>query len=458
MLLVGDKSQWVVIAFLVLTPVLGVMMASVPLAAGPEPFLSPIPGTTTCVSISSSGAQANSYSNGPAISAEGRYVAFESRATNLVSGDTNGRQDIFVHDRETEETTRVSVASDGSQANGYSEAASISGDGQRIAFASAASNLVISDTNRVWDVFVRDRETGQTTRVSVASDGGQGNANALWPAISADGRYVAFDSRASTLVISDTNRATDVFVHDLETGETTRVSVGPEGGEGNDDSMFSSISADGRLVAFVSQANNLVVEDNNGFDDIFVHDRHTGETSLVSVASDGSQAQCRWRLCSWHPAISADGRYVAFVSYADNLVDGDTNHTADVFIHDRQHGETRRVSVASDGSQGSYAQAPALSGDGRLVTFWSYASNLVSDDANGWVADVFIRDREMSRTSLASISSSGVQGNAGSRASAISVDGCCVAFGSAANNLVRGDDNGMEDIFVRDLEIDGQDD
>ena len=357
-----------------------------------NPFPKPVDsttGTTTRVSVASDGEQGNSSSYDSSISADGRYVAFESSASNLVSGDTNGAYDVFVHDRQTGQTTRVSVASDGSQGNDGSEDPSISADGRYVAFVSYASNLVSGDTNVDADVFVHDRQTGQTTRVSIASDGNQGNGECWYTSISADGRYVAFDSWASNLVSGDTNGTRDVFAHDRQTGQTTRVSVASDGNQGNSWSYYPSISADGRYVAFYSWASNLVSGDTNDEHDIFVHDRQTGQTTRVSVASDGSQGNGS----PYQPSISADGRYVAFHSYASNLVSGDTNGAWDVFVHDRQTGQTTRVSVASDGSQGNdWSLRPSISADGRYVAFMSSASNLVSGDTNG-AYDVFVHDR-----------------------------------------------------------------
>ena len=257
-------------------------------------------------------------------------MVFYSSASNLVSGDTNGWSDIFVHDRQTGQTTRVSVASDGTQGNSASDKPSISSDGRYVAFKSTATNLVSGDTNGFIDVFVHDRQTGQTTRVSLASDSTQGNGDSYSPSISADGRYVAFRSSASNLVSGDTNGTSDIFVHDRQGGGTTRVSVASDGTQGNGDSYSPSISADGRYVAFMSAASNLVSGD-TCCSDIFVHDRQSGQTTRVSVASDGAQGNNH----SWYPSISADGRYVAFHSYASNLVSGDTNSAPDVFVHDR---------------------------------------------------------------------------------------------------------------------------
>ena len=246
-------------------------------------------GDTIRVSLASDGTQGNYYSRDLSISADGRYVAFASYASNLVSGDTNGTPDVFIHDRQGGGTTRVSVASDGTQGNWDSWYSSISADGRYVAFYSGASNLVSGDTNGTDDVFVHDGQTGQTTRVSVASDGAQGNDISWDPSISADGRYVAFYSDATNLVSGDTNGTDDVFVHDWQTGQTTRISVASDGAQGNEGSWYSSISADGRYVAFYSGASNLVSGDTNGVGDVFVHE--TGGTSVYTVSgrvTDGS--------------------------------------------------------------------------------------------------------------------------------------------------------------------------
>ena len=418
-----------------------------PLLAAPpsEPLAAPFQSgrITTRVSVASDGTQGDSHSDWPSISANGRYVAFQAGATNLVDGDTNDARDIFVHDRQTGETARVSVDSDGMQADGYSWDPSISGDGRYVAFESWATNLVDGDTNDNWDIFVHDRQTGQTERVSVDSEGAQGNSGSFDPSISADGRYVAFTSGA-TLVLTDTNFALDIFVHDRQMGETTRVSVDSDGTQGNGNSEYASISADGRYVAFQSSAHNLVTSDTNGVPDVFVHDRQTGETTRVSMDSEGTQGDAG----SGSPSISADGRYVAFRSGAYNLVPGDTNGVSDVFVRDRQTGETTRVSVDSEGTEGDLESwDPSVSADGRYVAFSSNAENLVPDDTNG-VGDVFVHDVEKGETTRVSVASDGTEGDQVPALPSISADGRYVAFASMASNLVPGDTNGSADVFV----------
>ncbi len=216
---------------------------------------------------------------------------------------------------------------------------------------------------------------GQTVRVSVSSAGAQGNGDSFLPAITPDGRYVAFTSTATNLIDNDTNGVTDVFVHDRRTGQTLRASVAPDGSQGNDASWQPAITPDGRYVIFVSYATNLVGGDTNGKQDIFVHDLHTGLTTRESVSSSGVQANAD----ALEPAITPDGRYVAFNTEADNLVSGDSNHAADVFIHDRQTGQTTLLSVTSGGAQGIWdSYSAALSADGRYVVFTS-ENDLVGD-------------------------------------------------------------------------------
>ena len=309
--------------------------------------------------------------------------------------------DIFVRDRQTSTTERVNVSSAEVEANGESWSPAISGDGRYVAFYSDATTLVSGDTNNVEDVFVRDRQAGTTTRVSVATDGTQANgASDGWLAVSSTGRYVAFTSDASNLVAGDTNDSGDVFVRDRdtdadgtfdETGEvsTTRVSVGSGGAQSNGESYYAAISADGRYVALGSAASNLVAGDNNGYSDVFVRDRQTSATVRISLSSAGGQGNAG----SFDPAISADGQYVAFESYATNLVDFDTNGAADVFVRDRQAGTTIRITMNHVGFQGSAASvAAAINSDGRFTAFESMASNLVLWDTNG-ASDIFLHDQ-----------------------------------------------------------------
>ena len=346
------------------------------------------------VSVSSAGVQGNNnsgYNSPPSISANGRYVAFESDASNLVPGDANGFTDVFVRDRTLHKTYLVSVGPGGVQANNASYGPAISADGRYVAFTSDASNLVTSDTNGFTDVFVRDLKLHKTYLVSVGAAGLQGNNVSDEASISANGRYVAFESDASNLVSGDTNGYADVFVRDRKLHKTIRVSVSSAGVQGDNISADPSISANGRIVAFVSLADNLGPGDSNAFLDVYARDRKLHKTARVSVGTAGQQGNND----SYVPSISADGRYVAFESDASTLVPGDSNGHTDVFVRDRKLHKTVRVSVGTTGVQGNGpSYVPSISADGRYVAFTSDASNFVAGDSNGY-SDVFVRDRKL---------------------------------------------------------------
>lgn len=335
------------------------------------------------ISVSTSGVQGNraSHSVGGALalSADGQLVAFYSDATNLVDGDLNGATDVFVRLRAVGQTELVSVSTAGVQANGVSVAPSISGDGRFVAFQSNATNLVDGDDNGVTDVFVRDRANGTTERIC---GGVQGNGASFFPSISADGSRVAFMSAATNLVAGDTNGLLDVFLCDRSTGEVTRVSVATGGGQGNGDSILPAISGDGTVVGFKSLATNLVPGDHNNVVDVFAHDTKSGATERISVNVLGGDAND----FSFPPTLDATGRFVVFGSFGTNVVLPDLNHSADVFVRDRQIGVTRLVHVNTFGEQANDSTPdapPAISADGTLVAFISAASNLDGRDGNG---------------------------------------------------------------------------
>jgi Tol biopolymer transport system component len=402
--------------------------------------------TTQRVSVPANGGQSNDQSTNPAVSADGRFVAFESFATNLVPpADADGSVGVFVRDRRAGTTRRASVGLGGVPADGRSFGPAISGGGRYVAFHSDASNLVPGDTNGRGDVFVRDLQAGTTARASLGADGAQAEGDSFSAAVSGGGRYVAFASAAGNLVPGDTNGAVDVFVRDLVAGTTRRVSLRSGGAQGNGTSDGPAVSADGRFVAFVSQATNLVPGDTNGRADVFVHELATGATRRVSVGPKGSQGNRE----SFFPALSADGRHVAFASLAGNLVPGDGVNTPDVFVRDLAAGTTRRVSVRpGGGSPNGGSTKPSISADGRRVAFRSAASNLVPGDTNGTI-DVFVRDLAAGTTRRVSLRSGGAQPDDVSDEPAISADGRVVAFQSPDDALVPGDTNNRTDVFVR---------
>jgi Tol biopolymer transport system component len=514
-------------------------------------------------STHSQGGVTDGNSSNPTISADGRYVAFESVATNLIAGDLNGSvSDVFVRDRVLNTTTLISRSTTGAQGNGRSSHPYISGDGRYVTFTSVATNLASGATNGKEQVYLYDRQTGRTSLVSHIPTGAAGNNNSLQPSIAYDGSFVAFHSVATDLVSGDNNGKADVFLYDRAadtltrisgtapvTGDSTDASISADGStiafacllpsaanpavnqtdvyfylrasatyvlasvsgagmRGDASSDWPSLSADGRFVAFGSDATNLVVGDNNADRDIFVRDRVAGTTIRVNVGSDGVApggsfpngpevrsylsgdgryvalnssgglvpgaagtlaaylrdtkafttgwitrgANFASVLPTGHGAISPDGRYVGFISLANNLVANDTNGTADVFLRDRFAGTTTRVSVSSDGSQGNadslVRHSVGVTADGTVV-FDSDASNLVADDSNH-VPDVFVHDASTGHTLRMSVRSDGSQSNGGGWDGRISSDGRYVVFDSDATDLVPTDTNGATDIFVRD--------
>ena len=441
-------------------------------------------GTTARISLHTNNTQGTGASGVPfevysvSISADGRYAAFASEATDLVDGGTNGHRNIYVRDRDVDQdgifdepgqvkTLRISRGLGGALPDGDSNEVSISGDGRFVAFSSEASNLVEKDTNSAWDVFVYDRdvdgnrlfdEAGKagTTRVSVSSAGVQGNARSDQPSISATYTSgvalvaVAFRSYANNLVVDDTINPGDIFVRDMASGSTLRVSRGLSSQQPDGESYTPAISANGQYVAFASRANNLAVGDANPQPDIFVFNRSTGATEIVSLnsleaAGDGE---------SYHPAISRDGSLVAFASRSTNFVDPplvDNNNAADIFVRKRLVGETVRISVSFIGAQASADSFnPSISADGQFIAFASDAGNLdIVADTNGQ-RDIFLHDRETGLTRRISTAFDSSQSNGMSVAPAISGNGRHIAYPSRGTNLVTNDTNNMWDVFAHD--------
>jgi len=402
------------------------------------------------VSVDSSGNEANGNSGNAAISGDGRFVAFGSVADNLVAGDANEAGDVFVHNLETGTTTLVSVSSAGSQGNDASGSASISGNGRFVAFSSAADNLVEGDANEQGDVFVHDVETGVTRLVSVGSTGEAGNGVSGNPTISADGRFVAFDSEADNLVAGDTNEAGDIFIHEIETGITTRVSVGSSGEQASEGVKSYSMSADGRFVAFTADGDNLVP----GEDDcaIYVRDRLTDTTTCISAeASRGDSVG--------DISISNDGRFLVFESI-NNLDDlplpASAPTTLKTFVvHDRATGKSNSISPSS--SESRYSRSSSISPDGRFAVFTSElpASNpgvFIYDFRSEIVTPIF---EELENERTQSFSAPPVPAGWVTGRPSLSADGSVIAFNSFVSGLT--DDEGRfvgvsrrSDVFVLD--------
>lgn len=425
------------------------------------------PGETEWIS-SAPGGGGDSWSMQPSVSDDGRYVAFWSMASNIVASDSNGVPDVFVRDRRTGAIELVSVGSDENQGNRISGGPVVSADGRYVAFSSEASNLVPNDINETPDVFVRDRVTGTTEMVSVNAEGGQefdgdgrGCSSGGFPSLSSDGRYVAFQSQCR-FVPADTGGILDVYVYDRVTREPAMASVATVGANagrgGSGDSTGPSISADGRYVAFDSRASNLAPTDTNRECDVFVRDMVMGTTTHVSVSTDGRQANACMSTFPHHSSLSADGRRVVFYGDAGNLVSGDGNNITDVFVHDLDTGTTQRVSVSSSGVPGNGASLYAsISPDGRFVAFGSYSGNLVPGDRNG-SPDYFLHDLATGQTERASLTSEGSEGVGGGTTEPIidccvgdlSVDARVVAFSTSASGLSPLDLNAERDVYARE--------
>ncbi|GGV16783.1 hypothetical protein GCM10010495_33950 [Kitasatospora herbaricolor] len=421
------------------------------------------PARTEQVSVGPGGARANAQAYGESLSADGRFAVFSSEADNLVPGDTNGFYDVFVRDLRNGRTERVSVGTGGVQGNAFSSSGVASADGRYIAFASSSDNLVPGDTNGAEDIFVRDRQTGRTERLTTGDPAQQQPGGSDMPSISWDGRYVAFASGRSDLVPGDTNNAADIFVVDRWTGTTTRATVGADGAEADSASTHPVLSADGSKVGFTSRAGNLLPGapvraealagragpqiDKPRVYPYYVRDLRAGRTVGGSVDAAGELV---WANTG---SLSADGRYVVFSSNSETVVPGDTNRQIDVFVHDLATGRNRLVSAAADGTQGDgMSWDGVISADGRRVYFSSDATGLVPGDTNQ-AQDVFRRDLRTGRVERVSVAADGAQSTGSSSGAVIDALGTAVLFSSDDGTLVPQDTDGHYDVFLRRLPL-----
>ncbi|MGE0576484.1 Calx-beta domain-containing protein [Reyranella sp.] len=403
-------------------------------------------------SINEQAAEGNNHSSEPALAPGGTLVAFASRADNLVTGDGNENADIFVKDLTTGLVQRITMGFAGDEANNNSSSPVFSPSGGKIAFVSGASNLVVGDSNFTQDIFVWSN--GTITRVSTDALGNQANGFSDAPAFSADGTKIVFVSSASNLVSDDTNGTEDIFVKDLTSGAIQRVNTTASGdeaegdGEGGGYSTEPVFSPDASRVAFVSVADNLVTGDTNGVADVFVKTLAGGAIVRVSTNASGAQANGD----SSNPVFSANGSRVAFTSAASDLITGDTNGVGDIFIKNLSDNSIARISTDAAGAQANGASwGAAFSPDGARIFFVSAASNLVAGDTNG-VADVFVKDMFTGAIARVSTNSSDGQATGGDSSQfVLSSDGNRLAFYSSATNLVNGGDNESTDIYVRSV-------
>ncbi|MFH8610665.1 TolB family protein [Streptomyces sp. NPDC018029] len=409
---------------------------------------------TERISVGPGGAQGNAASTNPAVSADGRYVAFVSASRNLVENDTNGTPDAFVRDLRTGTTERVSVRSNGKASHGVVREVSISPDGRYVVFTSTADDLVRGDPNDLDDVFLHDRSTSRTQRISPTGASYDGLRSHLTydPAVSGDGRYIAYASGAEDLVPGDANERDDVFLYDRKEKTTQLAQLTDAGEHGAGDAFGPAFAGDsgGRYLAFTSNTSNLAaVEDHSSATDIFLRDREKGTTELISVPHAYNR-----KTPSWGAALSGDARHVAFTSASRVLRPEGPAPTSphNVFLYDRDTKRMRLVSAAQDGTPANGdSDGVSLSRDGRYAAFTSTASNLTPDDGDS-SADVFLRDMVTGEVRLVSGESEPVsEDTAPGRRTGVSDDGGAVVFDSPAGNLVPDDTNGTADVFLRHM-------
>jgi Tol biopolymer transport system component len=401
------------------------------------------------VSLDTGNQNPNGNSGYPSLTDDGRFISFESDATDLIGSDGNGVTDIFVYDRTLDTTERVSVSTLGVEADGASMFSRISAnDGRYVVFQSNATNLLGpgNDTDGVTDIFVYDRTLDTIELISGVSGLAVADGNSTSPVISADGQYVAFQSTATNLVGGDTNSVSDIFVYDRTLDVMQRVSVSTLGVEADTSATTASISADGRYVAFVSAATTLVATDTNGFHDVFVYDRDQSTLEIVSVDGSGNEVN---NLSTSEPIIAADGSYVAYVSGATNIVAGDTEGIQDVFFYNRGTGVSGRASKSDAGiGENANPQEPAISSQGYFVAFSTPATNLIGNDFNSG-SDVYVYNRVANTIKRISVDAAGNEVSGGNAVQpSISADGRFIVFTSGQNNLAPGDVASLFDIFI----------
>ena len=382
-----------------------------------------------------------------------RYAAFCSTASALAEGTTALRRHVYLRDRTGATTVLVSRSANGDEGDAASgepsadsRAVALSSDGAKLAFHSHAANLTADDLNSSSDVFLYDVAAGTPSLVSESTAGAQGDGASWGPAIDADGSLVAFISEATNLVSDDTNGYADIFLRDLSGAVTSRVSVNAGGTEADGASWYPALNSDGSLVVFVSDATNLVDGDTNGAADVFLKNTAGGAVTRVSVSSTGTEANGASSL----PAISADGSVIAFASDAGNLVENDNNGVRDVFTYEVATGKVTRVSVSSAGDESdgeSGIGEISLSSNGRYVAFVAEASNLIPGGSEK-IAQVYVHDRQTSRTGLMSVTVGAHAGNAPSGAGVLSANGNRLVFTTEADNIAADDENNVADVVT----------
>lgn len=421
----------------------------------PNPTLPPPPppepprppkGSIIRVSTSATGEQTNDISELPSWSPDGTRLAFTSHASNLVPGDTNDAKDVFVKDLATGAVQRISTDPTGAQGNHDSYTPVWSPDGRSIAFGSFASNFVAGDTNALGDIFVKNLVNGAIQRISTDSLGREGNQPSGEQTWSPDGSKIAFTSQASNFAAGDVNGQSDVFVKNLSDGALRHVSTDAAGVPANGYSAGPAWAPDGQRIGFRSYGNNLVPGDTNISVDLYVKTLLGGAVARVSTDSSNGQVNGESSGLAWSPS----GTQIAFISKASDLVPGDTNKKDDVFIKDLTSGAVTRLSTDASGTESNdWAGAPGWSPDGKRIAFNSAASNLVPGDSNGF-GDIFVK--ALADGSIERISTNASGGQSDGYSLSVfnwSPDGTRIAFTSEATNLVPGDTNGIQDVFIK---------
>ena len=386
-------------------------------------------GKVDRVSVAPDGKEGNGFSAGGSLSADGRYTAFTSKATNLVPGDTNGVQDVFVRDLKTGETRRVSVGADGGQADGASSDASISADGRHVVFSSEAGNLAPGDTEG-YHVYVRDLDTGVTERLK-DDVGDPAFDRSGDPSVSADGRTVAFTVQRSDSQANDQAR---VYVLDRDSGRLTRASQSPAGDKDVHAGMAPSLSGDGTKVAYQWSETQRTGRDD--WSDLYVHDLGTGKRTQIDVAAAGPVADAH----AERPVLSADGRYATYHSPASDVVAGDTNGTQNVFIRDLDKGTTKMVS-AEEKSWSVFSGK--LSGDNSKLVY------AAGSQTGNYIRHVYVRDLASGKTELVSATPAGEPTERSATPAGIDRTGATVTFSSDSADLVDGDTYDTTHVYVR---------
>ena len=370
----------------------------------------------TRVSVSSSGEESDDYSYKPSVSWDWKYTVYYSNATNLIEWDTNYEYDVFLYNKDTNETSLVSKSSAWIQSNAWSKNPHINWSGTYVVYHSDSNNLVTSDTNWKRDIFLFNIETQETNLVSKSSLGTQWNGFSNNAIINWDGKYIVYESTSSNLVVWDTNAKSDIFLYNRDTEETILISKSSTGVLWNNNSTNAFISWNGKYIVYESDSDNLVESDTNEKRDIFLYNIETQETTLINKSTSWIQANSY----SYAPTISWDGKYIVYYSYATNLIEWSLNGFANIFLYNRETEETSLISKTSSGELwDGYSYFPYISSDGKFITFYSYASNFVIWDTNS-ISDIFVYNIETEEIELISKSWSSELWDSGSSLPAIS--------------------------------------